>query len=73
MTNLNLVNGENLVGTKDYLIVERGRFKIGIISIAEVEWVAALAAFDEEDIVYDDMVECTNIWAEKLSNFLFDF
>lgn len=66
MTNLNLVNGENLVATEDYHIIERGKFKIGVIGLAEPDWVATLAAFDEEDIVYEDMVQSANKWSRKL-------
>lgn len=71
MTNLKMIDNTPLVGTKEFHIVKRGSFTVGIICIAEVEWVASLAEFDEDDIVYEDMVKSATKWAKILSKEIF--
>jgi len=40
--------------------------KIGVIGIAEEEWLATLRCFDTGECNYEDQIKCTNRWAEKL-------
>lgn len=70
LTNVTLVNGEQIAATKPYHIVENGDFRVGFISIAEVDWIATLAAFDEDDIHFEDIVESSEKWAKILSNLI---
>lgn len=66
---MTLVTGEQIAATKPYHIIEHGDYKIGFIGIAEIEWVATLAAFDEDDINFEDIVESSEKWSEKLSKY----
>lgn len=71
LTNVTLVNGEQIAATKPYHIIEHGDYKVGLISIAEIEWVSTLSAFDEEDIHFEDIVECSEKWSKILSKLFF--
>jgi hypothetical protein len=61
------VDGEQIAATAPYTILERGAWKVGIISIAEYDWISTLSLFDPEDLHYEDIVECTEHWGQKLS------
>lgn len=70
MTNLKHIledEGKDLVGTIKYTIVDRGHWKIGIIGIAEPEWIDAIGTIDKDDLVYEEMIGCSRHWGQILS------
>lgn len=67
--------GRDLVGTVKYTIEERGDWRIGIIGLAEPEWIDAIGTIDKDELVYEEMIGCSRHWGQILSkqrlNFLF--
>ena len=40
--------------------------QVGIIGLAEFDWIATLAYLTEDDLDYEDYVTCGQKWAKKL-------
>lgn len=40
--------------------------KIGLIGLAEIEWVQTLMCLTVDDVKYEDFVSCANRYAKKL-------
>ena len=59
-TNLPLAN------TLDHLILEHEGVKIGLIGLAEVEWLDSIVSLEEEDYIFEDFVKSGKKWCEKL-------
>ena len=66
LSNVKLVDGEQVAKTKPYHIEEKSGYKIGFLGIAEFEWIATLSTFDVEDLEYEDFVECSNRMGKEL-------
>ena len=54
------ISGERIAVTKEYFIIEKGGFKIGIIGLAEYSWLTLLNCIDPDDIFYEDFLTCSN-------------
>ena len=63
---MTLVDGAQIAGTIPFTIVERFGWKIGIISIAEQDWITTLSCFDVDDILFEDIVLSTEKWSKYL-------
>ena len=68
LTNVTFVDGHQLAETKQYTILERGPYRVGVIGIAEFDWITTLSCIETSDIHYEDIVECSDEWALKLKN-----
>ena len=55
-----------MVGTKDYHILDHKGYKIGIIGLAEKEWIDTLPCFEPKDLIYTPFVKV----AKDLTKFL---
>lgn len=66
LSNVHLVDGSNIAGSLDYTVIEHAGHKIGLIALAEEDWIATLSHFDAEDVDFDDPVECAEELSEKL-------
>lgn len=67
MSNVKLIDGKQIADSKEFCIIEHNGLKIGIIGIAEKDWIETLPKFDPEDLLFYDPVECADALAEKLS------
>ena len=50
----------------DHLIIEKNGVKIGIIGLAEEEWLNSVICLEEEDYEYTDFIKCAKQWCKKL-------
>jgi 5'-nucleotidase len=66
LSNVTLVDGSPLAATKPYTIIERFGWKIGVISIAEEDWIGTLGCIDPDDIQFTNIIESTNEWSAYL-------
>ena len=55
-----------LGNTLDHLILEHEGVKIGMIGLAESEWLDSIASMDEDDYLYEDFIKCGREWCKKL-------
>ena len=69
LSNVHLVDGSHIAGSLDYTIIEHAGHKIGVIALAESDWISTLSHFDAEDIEFEDPVECAEELSSKLSRF----
>lgn len=69
LSNVKLEGGEPLVDTKDYHIEERNGVKIGIIGLAEFDWISTLRCYELSDLDYEDISECGERMAIFLSKY----
>jgi 5'-nucleotidase len=66
LTNVKHIDGEPLANTLDYTIIETQGHRIGVIGLAESEWVATLSHFDPEDLDFQNPIEIGEEWGKKL-------
>ncbi|CAI2365170.1 unnamed protein product [Moneuplotes crassus] len=57
---------EPLGETLDHIILEHEGIKIGIIGLAESEWLDSIVSMEEDDYVYEDFIKSANKWCPKL-------
>lgn len=69
LSNVHLVDGSHIAGSLDYTIIEHAGHKIGVIALAESDWISTLSHFDAEDIEFEDPIECAEELSSKLSRF----
>lgn len=67
LSNVKLVDGNQIADSQEYAILEHQGYKIGIMGIAEDEWIATLPKFDPEDLIFLDPVDCATNLAKRLS------
>ncbi|GBG29560.1 5'-nucleotidase [Hondaea fermentalgiana] len=59
--------GNLLAGAEEFLVIERADgLRIGIIGLVEYAWMATLSTIEEEDIEYEDFVECARRLGPRL-------
>ena len=61
------MDGSNIAGSLDYTVIEHAGHKIGLIGLAEFEWIATLSHFDVEDMVFENPITHGEALAQKLS------
>ena len=66
LSNVVKINGERIVNTHEYQIIQRPGWRIGLIGLAEYGWMASLNTIDIDEIIYEDYVDC----ADRLSSLL---
>ena len=66
LSNVHLVDGSHIAGSLDYTIIEHAGHKIGVIGLAEFDWIATLSHFDVEDLHFEDATQT----ADRLGKFL---
>lgn len=66
MTNVRKTDGSQIGSTIKTLVIEHEGVKIGLIGIAEQEWIATLGCFDADELEYQDFVEATQEFAYEL-------
>lgn len=57
--------GGMLSKTQEYKILEHEGYKIGLIGLAEFQWLESLNTLDTEDIIFEDFVD----WAKRFVKF----
>ena len=67
LTNMTLKDGTRPAGTQEYEIVEHEGWRIGVIGIAEYDWIATLTCLDFEDIDYYEFCETAETYGKMLS------
>ncbi len=66
LSNLHFNNGSAIGASKDFHIIEHQGFKIGIIGLAESEWIDTLSNYDTNDLDFDDPSAVGDELAAKL-------
>ena len=66
LSNVTLIDGTQIAATEPFTCIERFGYKIGIMNIAEFDWITTLNCFDVEDIRFRDIVKDTERWARVL-------
>mmetsp|Transcript_12246 Transcript_12246/g.22156 ORF Transcript_12246/g.22156 Transcript_12246/m.22156 type:complete len:559 (+) Transcript_12246:50-1726(+) len=51
-------SGKVLDDVLEYVVFEWGSFKIGLMGLAESEWISTLASIEPEELEYEDFVDC---------------
>ena len=69
MSNMFFIDGTPIADTKQYAIVERPGWKIGVLGLVEYGWVCTLNCLDVDKIVFEDFVESGNRLAKMLRRF----
>jgi hypothetical protein len=67
------LDGSCIAQTKEYHIITRPGWKIGVIGLAEYGWVCTLNTLDIDSIVFEDFVDCGERLARMLSKFESNF
>lgn len=67
LSNMFFLDGSSIASTKEYHIITRPGWKIGVIGLAEYGWVCTLNTLDIDSIVFEDFVECGERLARMLS------
>lgn len=57
---------EPLADALDHIIIEHEGVKIGLIGLAEVEWLDAVVSIEEDDYIFEDFVKSGRKWLKKL-------
>ena len=70
MSNMFFIDGSPIADTKEYAIVERPGWKIGVLGLVEYGWVCTLNCLDVDKIVFEDFVECGNRLSKMLRKWL---
>lgn len=52
--------------TLDHVIVEHEGVKIGIIGLAEQEWLDTIVSLEDDDYIYEDFIKSARKWCKKL-------
>eukprot|EP00343_Euplotes_focardii_P012217 CAMPEP_0205834460 /NCGR_PEP_ID=MMETSP0206-20130828/50775_1 /ASSEMBLY_ACC=CAM_ASM_000279 /TAXON_ID=36767 /ORGANISM="Euplotes focardii, Strain TN1" /LENGTH=396 /DNA_ID=CAMNT_0053141477 /DNA_START=173 /DNA_END=1364 /DNA_ORIENTATION=- len=52
--------------TLDHIIIEHDGIKMGLIGLAESEWLDSIVALEEEDYIYEDFIKSGRKWCKKL-------
>ncbi|KRX08718.1 5'-Nucleotidase, C-terminal [Pseudocohnilembus persalinus] len=63
---LNTLTDSNIANTLEYFIMEKNGFKIGIMGIAEEEWLGVITTISPEVIEYEDFIECAKRLSKNL-------
>ena len=50
----------------DHVILDHSGVKIGVIGLAEADWLDCLPGLDEDDFLYEDFIESAKKWNQKL-------
>lgn len=50
----------------DHIILDRDGVKIGIIGLAEEEWLDSVITLEEDDYIYEDFIKSGKKWCQKL-------
>lgn len=58
--------GKPLADTLDHVILEHAGVKIGIIGLAEEEWLGSIVGLEETDYEYEDFIKSGKKWCQKL-------
>ena len=66
LSNVTLIDGSQIAATEPFTVIERFGYKIGIMNIAEFDWITTLNCFDVEDIRFRDIVKDTERWSKVL-------
>jgi len=67
LTNVKLkTTGSCFSGTEEFMVIEHNKLRIGLIGLAEFDWIATLSNMSEEDLDYEDFVTCGERWAKHL-------
>jgi len=51
-------NNLPLAGCVEYVIHEHNGIKLGLMGLAEIEWLESIDTFDHDHIVYEPFVDC---------------
>jgi 5'-nucleotidase len=57
---------EPLAEAIDHIILDHNGIKIGIIGLAEEEWLDAIISLEEDDYIFEDFVKSGRKWCKKL-------
>ena len=49
-------DGSRIAGTQEFKILVKNGIRIGLIGLAEFEWICTLNVFDIDDVIYEDYV-----------------
>lgn len=67
LSNVRYEDGTPIADAKEYSVIEHKGLRIGIIGLAEEEWIATLAKFDPDDLDFLDPVIVADKLSKKLS------
>jgi 5'-nucleotidase len=57
-----------LCGCIDHIILEHQGIKIGILGLAELEWLDTIIHLTEDDYDYEDFIKSAIKWVKKLKS-----
>lgn len=66
LSNVKFIDGTSLADSQDYAIIDHKGMKIGLIGLAEYDWVVTLAHFDPDELNFVNPVVCGDKLAIKL-------
>jgi len=61
-----LRSGKNIVNCLDYFIINKNNIKIGVIGLAEEEWLGLITEIDQKYILYEDYIISAKRLCKKL-------
>ena len=68
LSNVIKVDGDRIVNTHEYQIIQRPGWRIGVIGLAEYGWMATLNTIDVDEIIFEDYVDCADRLSAMLRN-----
>lgn len=54
LSNVKMVDGSAIANSKDYEILEHNGIKIGLIGLAEYDWIVTLAHYDVDELSFQE-------------------
>lgn len=54
LSNVKMVDGTPIANSKDYEIIEHNGIKIGLIGLAEFDWIVTLSHYEVDELSFED-------------------
>lgn len=70
LSNVKHIDGTPIAGAQDYSIIDHNGIKIGLIGLAEYDWIVTLAHFDADELRYEEAAKCGDALAVKLRSLI---
>jgi 5'-nucleotidase len=67
LTNIKMKSdGKPFPGTSEFHVINHHGFRVGVIGLAESEWIETLESLTLDDLDYEDFVTCAERWGKHL-------
>ena len=69
LSNVKMIDGSPIANSKEYTVLEHEGLKIGVIALAEYDWIVTLSQYEVDELAFEDPAKKGDKLAVMLSNF----